>query len=161
MLWGYGVVVGVSGVLTLPRGVLPASGVVYAASYLPTTRHLHKIGQEDCVGEQGQKQVSQASGGEGREGEDMFERRTMSCEIKGLRARTIIGLHPHERRTKQWVEVDLTVRGYDEREWKHADFAEEVYGVSRNPSSDPSENLSRTQRVPYYASSALCLCIGP
>jgi len=51
------------------------------------------------------------------------------CEVKDLRVRAIIGLHPHERQMRQWLEVDVGVEGYADG-WDHRVFAEHVYDVS-------------------------------
>lgn len=119
MLWGFEVVTAVKASVGLPRGVLPAERVVYTATYARPEGTAHTA-------------ENTASGGDDTEERgDAVGRSGLACTIKALRVRTIIGLHAHERRTKQWLEVDVTVKGYDEATWSHVYFAEEVYEVSR------------------------------
>lgn len=127
MLWGFEVVQGVSASVTLPRGLLPAEGVSY-------TRRYSRTGSATSIRSPPIASIASIASDRRATGVDHTDTRAesdgrLACSIKGLRARTIIGLHPHERRTKQWVEVGLCIRDYDEEKWSHVDFAEEVYEV--------------------------------
>lgn len=100
--------------LELPKALLPARAAVYSA--------LFARGQMSGLDTDG-RGGSDGSGGASR-AEAEWE-----CEVKDLRVRTIIGLHPHERQMRQWLEVDVGVQGYAAG-WDHRLFAEGVYDVS-------------------------------
>lgn len=53
-----------------------------------------------------------------------------SCTIRDLKVVCIVGLHEHERKEKQRLELDVKVRGGDWNVWGHKGFADEVYDVS-------------------------------
>lgn len=61
---------------------------------------------------------------------DQLDGRAWRCDLRGIRVKTIIGLHPHEREERQWIEVDVGVNGYDEDRWDHRIAAEDIYAVS-------------------------------
>ncbi|GMK59009.1 hypothetical protein CspeluHIS016_0700240 [Cutaneotrichosporon spelunceum] len=50
-----------------------------------------------------------------------------TCTIRDLRVACVIGLHPHERAERQRLEADITVDGYEFREWSHRDFADQAF----------------------------------
>lgn len=56
-----------------------------------------------------------------------------TCTADNVRVRAIIGLHPYEQQTPQWLELDVTAQGYEDKKWSHTAFADEVYNVSRFP----------------------------
>lgn len=67
---------------------------------------------------------------------DTIEGDGWRCGLKDVRVRCIVGLHPHERREKQWIECDAFVEGLREVGWGHKRLGDEVYEV-RSPSFLP------------------------
>jgi dihydroneopterin aldolase/2-amino-4-hydroxy-6-hydroxymethyldihydropteridine diphosphokinase/dihydropteroate synthase len=64
------------------------------------------------------------------------------CEIKELRLECVVGLHPHERRERQRLEVDLKVDGVGE-EWDHKTLQDLAVSVSSSALS--SRKLHREE----------------
>lgn len=52
-----------------------------------------------------------------------------SCTIRDLKVVCIVGLHEHERKEKQRLELDVKVSRCDWTVWGHKGFADEVYEV--------------------------------
>ena len=55
-----------------------------------------------------------------------------ACTVRDLRCRTIIGLHEHERRMRQWLEVNFDIMGWSPADGPldHNDAAERVHEVN-------------------------------
>lgn len=58
------------------------------------------------------------------------EETNRNCTIRDLKVVCIVGLHEHERKEKQRLELDVNVREADWNVWEHKGFADEVYDVS-------------------------------
>lgn len=54
----------------------------------------------------------------------------MVCEIRDMRVSCVVGLHPHERKEKQRLEVDIKVSDYD-HEWTHKAVHDTAISVCR------------------------------
>jgi dihydroneopterin aldolase/2-amino-4-hydroxy-6-hydroxymethyldihydropteridine diphosphokinase/dihydropteroate synthase len=64
------------------------------------------------------------------------------CEIKELRVECVVGLHPHERRERQRLEIGLKVDGVGE-EWDHKALQDLAVSVSSSALS--SRKLHREE----------------
>lgn len=54
------------------------------------------------------------------------------CEVQTLQVACVVGLHPHERKERQRLEVDARVSGqYEGDTWSHKAFADAVFEVSQ------------------------------
>ena len=49
--------------------------------------------------------------------------------IRGIRCMTIVGLRDYERKEKQWLEVDVMVKDYEQSSWDHLSFSKTVLQV--------------------------------
>jgi dihydroneopterin aldolase/2-amino-4-hydroxy-6-hydroxymethyldihydropteridine diphosphokinase/dihydropteroate synthase len=58
------------------------------------------------------------------------EVRGKECEIRDLKVQCVVGLHPHERKERQRLEVDLKVGDYGEG-WDHKVFHDAALKVCR------------------------------
>ena len=92
--------------LSLPKASLVAQAIVYSASFT-------SLEQEGGAGED---KITTLEGDDWR------------CKLDNIRVRTIVGLHPHERQTRQWLEVDVEVSDIP-AVWNDRAASEAVYEV--------------------------------
>ncbi|ODO07366.1 dihydropteroate synthase [Cryptococcus wingfieldii CBS 7118] len=64
-----------------------------------------------------------------------------SSEIRDLKVVCIVGLHPHERKEKQRLEVDVRAYDCDWNAWGHKGFADQVYEFVSNSEYGTIESL--------------------
>ncbi|EIW69282.1 hypothetical protein TREMEDRAFT_30738 [Tremella mesenterica DSM 1558] len=79
------------------------------------------------------------------------------CFIHNLRVTCIVGLHAHERKETQRVEVDLRVEGYRLDGWSHKSLADEVYSYLLKSPFGTLESMIHhlsqyTLQLPLFAS---------
>ncbi|OWZ49298.1 dihydropteroate synthase [Cryptococcus neoformans var. grubii Br795] len=65
-----------------------------------------------------------------------------NCTIRDLKVVCIVGLHEHERKEKQRLELDVKVREADWNVWGHKGFADEVYDFVSNSAYGTLESLN-------------------
>lgn len=94
-------------IIDLPRGPLHARSLRYSKTF-------HRVSAFSSLG---------ASFGD--EGDRLAAR---WCEIVGLQVACVIGLHPHERKERQRIEVDVKVWDYSPQ-WAHKAFADSAMEV--------------------------------
>lgn len=102
-------------VIDLPRAVLHAQSVRYGGTFSRSSAWIGAV-----------PSTSKAQGSQAW------------CELRTLQVACVIGLHPHERKERQRLEVDARVSGdYDGGPWSHKAFADAVFEVS--PRNDGRE----------------------
>lgn len=82
-----------------------------------------------------------------RNGSTTGHKGQLNGRVEGLGVNTIIGLHPHERRDRQRLELDVQVSDVPEG-WGHRAFADEAYKVSHSTRLRAHDTTSPLTPVP-------------
>lgn len=123
--------------LELPRGSLKAQSGIYIASFsssspqaIPTNNKTSSRNGSRNTSPSLPAQASLSASSSSVIRGSKSKRGSLRFIMNDLRAECIVGLHPHERRDKQRVEVDVEVSDVGFKGWDMKMFGDRIYDVS-------------------------------